>query len=158
MQIERWAIDGYNVMFAGVADPSVAGDLEKRRADLLARCRRVKAGVTVFFDASKAPPLAAPPPDGRGRLEVVFVRSGTADDAIVAWLRTQGQTHEICVVTNDRELAGRVKALRAKTARVEEFLKAVDPERLEGAEKPRISANEAREWAKEFGVDPDARI
>jgi predicted RNA-binding protein with PIN domain len=118
----------------------------------------VKGGVTVFFDASKAPALGGATQESKGRLEVIYVRNGSADDAIVEWLRAQGRTDEICVVTNDRELGGRVKALRAKTARVEAFLKAIDPERLEGAEKPRISSNEARAWAREFGIDPDAKF
>lgn len=154
----RWAIDGYNVMFAGRADGAEETDFEKRREDLLSRCRRLKDPVTVFFDAAKAPPGIANGPEGRGKLEVVYVRTGSADDAIVDWIRTTGRPEEIRVVTNDRELAGRVKALRAKVCGVEEFVRRIDPERLEGIEKPKISNEEARRWAAEFGVDPDARI
>ncbi|KAF0244973.1 MAG: hypothetical protein FD180_2013 [Planctomycetota bacterium] len=153
-----WAIDGYNVMFAGRIDGAEETDIETRREDLLNRCRRLKDPVVVFFDASKAPPGLTDEVQGRGKLEVVYVRTGTADDAIVEWVRRSGRPHEVCVVTNDRELAGRAKALRAKLAGVEHFLKQIDPERLEGVEKPRISNEEARRWAAEFGVDPDARI
>jgi predicted RNA-binding protein with PIN domain len=152
----HWAVDGYNVMFAGKIEEGL--ELEKRRGDLLHRLRRLRGMVTVFFDAAKAPPGLASDAEGRGKLEIVYVKEGPADDAIVEWLRRRPDAHDIHVVTNDRELAGRVRSLRARTASVEEFLGALDPERLEGAEKPEISGAEAREWAKQFGVDPDAKF
>jgi predicted RNA-binding protein with PIN domain len=153
-----WAIDGYNVMFAGRTDGAEEQDIETRREDLLNRCRRLKEPVVVFFDASKAPPGLTGEAPGKGKLEVVYVRQGTADDAIVEWVRKCGRPQEVCLVTNDRELAGRARSLRAKTASVNQFLKELDPERLEGIEKPKISHEEARRWAKEFGIDPDAKI
>ena len=153
-----WAIDGNNVMFAGRVDGAEEMDIESRREDLLTRCRRLKDPVVVFFDASKAPPGLTGEVQGRGKLEVVYVRTGTADDAIVEWVRRSGRPNEICVVTNDRELGGRARALRAKQASVVQFLKQIDPERVEGIEKPQISNDEARRWAAEFGVDPDAKI
>lgn len=154
----RWVIDGYNVMFAGRADGAEEMDIEKRREDLLTRCRRLKDPVVVFFDAAKAPPGLTSEAEGRGKLEVRYVKTGTADDAIVDWIRHAGRPDEIRVVTNDRELAARVKALHGKVSGVNEFVKQIDPERLEGMEKPKISDAEARRWAAEFGVDPDARI
>ncbi|MEK7470014.1 MAG: NYN domain-containing protein [Planctomycetota bacterium] len=153
-----WAIDGYNVMFAGRVDGAEEMDIEARREDLLTRCRRLKDSVVVFFDASKAPPGLTDEVQGRGKMEVVYVRTGTADDAIVEWVRRSGRPNEVCVVTNDRELGGRTRALRAKQASVVQFLKQIDPERVEGIEKPKISNEEARRWAAEFGVDPDAKI
>lgn len=154
----KWAIDGYNVMFSGRTDGAEEQDFETRREDLLARCRRLKDPVVVFFDAAKAPPGATGTPESRGKIEIRFVKEGSADDAIVAWLKSLPRPDEIRLVTNDRELAARAKALRAKPASVEAFLKELDPERLEGIEKPKISNDEALRWAKEFGIDPDAKI
>jgi hypothetical protein len=153
-------VDGYNVMMAGAPPEPEDGpdDFGKRREEFLTKCRRVKEAVTVFFDASKAPPGSWGEVEGRGKLEVVFVRQGTADDAMVEWLKRHPEPHGVCVVTNDRELAGRARAMRAKSAGVEEFLKRLDPERLEGIEKPRITRDEARKWAETFGIDPDQRI
>jgi len=156
--ITHYAIDGYNVMLAGLAESPAAEDLEDLREDLLSRCRRLKESVTVFFDASKAPPGLGDDVEGRGKLTVVYVRSGSADDAIVTWLRGQTRPDEIAVITNDRELAARAKTHHSKAESVEAFLKKIDPERMEGAEKPKISSSEARKWAEEFGVDPDAKV
>ncbi|MCE9583564.1 MAG: NYN domain-containing protein [Planctomycetes bacterium] len=154
----RWAIDGYNVMFAGQKDGAEVIAIETRREDLLLRCRKLKDPVVIFFDASKAPPGLTNDAEGRGKMEVVYVRQGSADDAIVEWLKRCGRPNEVRLVTNDRELAARARTLRAKVASVEEFLKDLDPERLDGMEKPKISNEEARRWAKEFGIDPDAKV
>ncbi|MBI2921392.1 MAG: NYN domain-containing protein [Planctomycetes bacterium] len=154
----HWAIDGYNLLFACRIEDGTEPDFEKQREALLGRIRRLKDPATVFFDAAKAPPGLTRSPEGRGKLAIVYVREGTADDAIVNWLKGQQRPNEVRVVTNDRELGGRVRGLHGKVASVEEFLKSVDPEQLEGKEKPRITSSEARKWAEEFGVDPDAKV
>ena len=154
----RWAIDGYNLLFACRIEDGTEPDFEKQREVLLSRIRRLKDPATVFFDASKAPPGLTRTPESRGKQEIIFVREGSADDAIVSWLKGQQRPHEVRVVTNDRELGARVRALHARVATVEEFLKTVDPEQLEGKEKPQITSTEARKWAEEFGVDPDAKV
>ena len=123
---------------------------------LLSRIRRLK-DPDGLLRRLEGPPIspARPKAAGSGRSSSF---AGSADDAIVSWLKGQQRPHEVRVVTNDRELGGRVRSLHGKVASVEEFLKTVDPEQLEGREKPRITSNEARKWAEEFGVDPDAKV
>ena len=104
-------VDGYNVTRS---DPSTHElSLEAQRDALVARLRARGAQmlgrgrIVVFFDAAEA---AGAEQHDHAPIEVVYARSGTADDAIV---RAAVARHEkVTLVSDDRELRDRV-AVRA---------------------------------------------
>lgn len=64
-----------------------------------------------------------------GLVEVVFARDAgfrTADDAIVALIERELEPEAVEVVTSDRELAGRVRALGAAVSGPRALLEALD--------------------------------
>jgi len=109
-----YVVDGHNLIGAlpdiDLADP---GD----ELELLERLRayRAKHGgrpMIVFFDSGILP-ARLPVPSVPG-LRVCFSAPGQpADDAIVAFLRGRARPDQYAVVTNDQELAGRVRAVGA---------------------------------------------
>jgi uncharacterized protein len=137
-----YIIDGHNLIGVlpdiHLADPDdEARLLERLRAY---RTRATHAGpMIVFFDAGpRAKEIASPllassarreAPPSRLVVEARFAAPGqTADDAIVAFLRGAcGQPGQYAVVTDDQELARRVRALGASTIRASDFAKRLAP-------------------------------
>lgn len=108
-------VDGYNVAFSGLGpdaprDPAAARVwLERTLGELAARHR---VSVRLVLDGAEG----HPPPVATGARDVVVEYSPpgvTADDVIVDRVRSSPPGAEVVVVTSDRELAGRVRALGA---------------------------------------------
>src|SRR5690606_19414550 len=80
---------------------------------LLARlAARYRVRPTVYFDGAQA--SGGRPPAGGRAVEVRYTAAGlTADDEIVFAVEAMEPRTPVLVVTDDRELAGRVAALRA---------------------------------------------
>ena len=116
-------IDGHNLIGAlpGI-DLGERADEER----LISRLRAARARVggrsmVVFFDSG---PLPGQGPDlSTNGIQVHFAALGqTADDAIVQYLRERSAPGQHAVVTNDRELAARVRSLGAKVIAAGDFV------------------------------------
>jgi predicted RNA-binding protein with PIN domain len=145
--MEYW-VDGYNLILRAGRDRGVS--LEAARARLIRETAALNVPVRLYFDASKGdggPNVGR----GSGKVAVVFVRKGTADDAIAADLRA-ARKGETVVVTDDRELRGRAKQLGAATVGVDKFLKRPDL-----AVSPVVTKPAPTSRAKDLGADPDVR-
>ena len=99
------------------------------------------------------------------RVRAIFVRQGTADEAMISALRNQPKG-SVTLVTDDRELRGRAKQLGANTCGVGKFMERLDrrgqPKPSKGrstgskksGEKPtRVSKKEVEDWINWFGFD-----
>jgi predicted RNA-binding protein with PIN domain len=100
-------VDGYNVTRSDPATTRLT--LEEQRTALVQRLRARGAQmlgtgpIVVIFDGAQG---SAGAPVDSAPVRVVFARSGSADDAIVR--AVGGATGTVVVVSNDRELRGRV--------------------------------------------------
>ncbi|MDZ4180186.1 MAG: NYN domain-containing protein [Coriobacteriia bacterium] len=141
-------VDGYNVT---KSDPATRdATLEEQRAALLARLRargRDLLGggrIVVVFDARGGP---GPSQGGGGGIEVVFERGGTADDAIERLARSAKEP--VCLVSSDRQLAGRVTAHSRYGVDVRSGSVLYDDAR---PARPRRSGRSRADLQNEFGV------
>ena len=115
----RVLVDGYNV--TRQHRPSL--DLERQRAWLVQLLVTAVAAhrwrPVIVFDGQEAG--GSRPPAGRQRVEVRFTAAGiTADDELV--LAVEGTDEPVVVVTDDRELADRVRASDADVVGTTAFL------------------------------------
>jgi (2Fe-2S) ferredoxin len=115
---------------------------------------RVSTDATVFFDALGAPALA-PSVDREGGLDVRFSRARSADEDIVAFVRAAANPAALLVVTDDRELAGRVRQVGARASTVAGFF---GPAATTDAHEPREEvpggAGGRPMTAADFGLPP----
>ncbi|MFQ5844238.1 MAG: NYN domain-containing protein [Planctomycetota bacterium] len=93
---------------------------ETARRSVLRRVRAVAPDATVFFDARHAP-SGVPHTAREAGLRVVYCQGREADAEIIERVRESGRPHRLLVVTDDRELAGRVRQLGARPVAVREF-------------------------------------
>lgn len=134
-------IDGHNLIGAL---PDIQLSEPEDEARLLARLRAYRSfsrqDMIVFFDSGDAPtPLGPPPNWSSPGVAVRFARPGqTADDAIVAFLRSRPQPGQYAVVTNDVELMERVRAVGADVLRAQDF--AVKLARPTGRSRPQAES------------------
>jgi predicted RNA-binding protein with PIN domain len=102
----RYLIDGYNLAHAlGLLTARAPRALLRARRALLARLAEHAdpAGVTIVFDALKAPPGTRGGQDHRG-VRVLFARGQSADDAIEEIIRADPSPRDLAVVSDDRRL------------------------------------------------------
>jgi hypothetical protein len=115
-------IDGHNLIGA-LPDIQLGEPDDEVR--LLARLRNYRShsgqNMIVFFDSSDLP--GSTPDLSSPGVAVRFSGPGqSADDAIVAYVRSRAQPGQYAVVTNDADLAWRVRAAGASTLRVSDFI------------------------------------
>lgn len=136
-----YVIDGHNLIGVLPDIQLSQPDDELRLLERLRAFRARRGGRTliVFFDSSPAVPDVGAV-SGRVEafsspgVEVHFARPGqSADDAIVAFLARSREPGQYAVVTNDQDLAGRVRAMGASV------LPASDFARRMAAAQPRVS-------------------
>lgn len=147
-----YIIDGHNLI-------GVLPDIQLSQPDdefrLLERLRAFRARhggrtLIVFFDSGPAAPdvtAASGREDalsGPG-IEVHFARPGqSADDAIVGFLAHSRQPGQYAVVTNDQDLAGRVRAMGASVLPASDFARRITatqpraPEAGDAGEAPQL--------------------
>jgi predicted RNA-binding protein with PIN domain len=157
---KRYIIDGYNYLYRARL---MRGRLEDARARLVARLRPLARGgdeVHFVWDAQKAPPdLFDAESHGEG-LRSHFARGGAADDRIVEMVRRARDPGRLVVVSDDREVTGRARALGARAESVSGIERRVaprepDPPEEEADEKPPPpSPGEVDAWLRYFGEEP----
>lgn len=118
----HYLIDGYNLLFR-LMDHRVG--LKEQRSAIVSslndKTSLLGMNVSIIFDA-----VHQPNEESRSHfknIEIYFTAyQQTADDFIVNWLETKDHLSDYTVVTSDRGLATRVKALGAKTETTTTFL------------------------------------
>jgi uncharacterized protein len=140
-----YIIDGHNLIGV-LPDIQLADPDDEARLLLRLRGYRARAGagpLIVFFDTGPgrgeiASPMRAEgvarrapgPPPG---VTVRFAEPGqSADDAIVAFLRSEPQPGQYAVVTDDQELTWRVRKLGASAIRASDFAGRLAPRSFAG--------------------------
>lgn len=136
-----YIIDGHNLIGAL---PGIDLGQPDDEAQLLARLRGYRAhtggpSMIVFFDSGDLPAQRQDP--SSPGIQVRFAAPGqTADDAIVAYLQSRAQPGQYAVVTNDTELAWRVRSVGASVLRASDFAAKLaqvrQPHRRVAAEEP----------------------
>ena len=119
-------IDGYNLLFRL---PVAKGPLEKKRQSLIlelnTQATTLNLQITVVFDSSTKERIL----DTRSHydaLEIIYTSSKkTADDSILDSVEFSSYPEDICVVTCDKDLARKAKALRANTLSLDAFFKLI---------------------------------
>lgn len=122
----HYYIDGYNLMFRrSYADDDLQKQRERIIQELSTKIAFLQLNVTLVFDSH----LQA----GREarihskNVEILFTAQGeTADDLILAALKTAEKPSQEIVVTSDKRLAWRARRRLAKTETVEEFIAWLD--------------------------------
>jgi len=155
-----YVIDAHNALHRIL--PGVSGGLDALRRELLRTVQHSlpsqRDRAHLVFDAASGSAHAGTS-SRSGALSWEYA-VGSADDAIVGWLRgDERSTTEVTVVTDDRELRGRAKQLGAKTMRLREFFaasgEAAGTDR--GAKAPPSPASGPALRAADFGL-PDTPV
>ncbi len=171
--MEYW-VDGYNLILRKGWDKQFT--LAQSREKLLRAVVPSGMPTRIYFDASRDRSsndarLASP----STKVTPVFVRSGSADDAMIADLRKVTAAN-VTLVTDDRELRGRARQVGANALGIEKFLERIDvanappppprspsqtPPSHSPADDPdddrpkRVSKQEVDDWMKAFGITDD---
>ena len=163
-------IDGYNLILR--QPDHRQWTLEQSRERLLRSLDSLKIPVQVFFDAQRFTGTQHAIPRSSSFVSCRFIKSETADDAIVAGLR-QVQASEVTVVTDDRELRLRCRQLGANTVGVMRFMERLNranvpastrkkrskpdrkPDSPSGGNRENLSSSEVDDWMDYFGLDED---
>jgi len=156
-------IDGYNYLHAmrGLEHREPIRDLEAARSELhelLSRYQNITEDqLRIVYDARCG---RRTPNEEQGHVQIVYApANATADDYIVRLVKGCKQPGRIIVVTSDRELAERVKALQAHVMKSSSFHHRMNEAFEKGAnmtddkmhEKPgRPSPEEIDYWLDEF--------
>ncbi len=140
-------IDGHNLIGAM---PDIQLNEPDDEARLLARLRSYRAhngqSLIVFFDSGDLP--ASTPGMSSPGVMVRFASPGqTADDAIVDFLRTCSQPGQYAVVTNDADLAWRVRSVGASVMRASDFTAKIAQPRRRPRHEPADPAPNPRDPA-----------
>lgn len=138
-------IDGYNLLFRL---PLSKGTLEKRRKDLIlelnTQATSLNLQITLVFDSSDKERVL----DTRSHydaLEIIYTTSRkTADDSILDSVEFSSYPEDICVVTCDKDLARKAKALRANILALDDFFTLITKRQ---SRNERI-INDAFEWTE----------
>ena len=157
-------IDGYNVIFHcdEFEDTLESKDLEGARNILCARIAEMgyAEDAVVVFDGDIS--VTLPNKTRISSVSVVFSPSqSSADDEIEAILRKHDNPGSVTVVTSDRALAEKARAVGAKTIKVEDFLESGPPEpRKAEKPEPRVKfegpgPEELRYWMRIFECEDE---
>ena len=119
-------LDGYNVINVGNISP--ARELHERRRELIRRAaeyslRKKGIQLLIFFDSKEEGFLNEP---ANSFVRVIFTKTGSADDAMVDWIKRHRTPAEIQMVTDDNELRERAKTEGASFISVSELMKRFD--------------------------------
>ncbi len=152
-----WIVDGNNLL-AQIPGGSMNDPADRRRlASALSRfCDARRATMSLFFDG--APLEGWRGTSWLGSLRVLHSGSGrTADDAILDEVAAAKRPADLTVVTSDRALADRCRAMGARVSGVRELrsmLSEAEDRAADGADKPeRPDPAEVDYFMELFGGD-----
>jgi hypothetical protein len=167
-------IDGYNLLHAmGLLRGKVGPKgLEKARLGLLGLLRAVygdeeASGVTVVFDAAKAPPWAPQEEDYQGIHVRFAVQHQQADDLIETLIHDDSAPRRLTVVSDDQRIRHAAERRQCMVSGCAEYLHWLEQHRRErraaGREpslKPEhVSQEETEHWLREFAsLQNDPRL
>ncbi|MQB01103.1 MAG: hypothetical protein GEU78_12550 [Actinobacteria bacterium] len=120
-------VDGYNVTKAkgGFGDLRLESQRERLIDEVGRLARRKGVSATIVFDGADLPAGAVPRRRKRSHVSVEYSRPpDVGDDHLVAKLGSM-PTDPVVVVTNDRELQGRVRGLGATVATSDQLLRLI---------------------------------
>lgn len=159
----RIVIDGYNVIFnrEEFSDVVENSGLEEARKALCSHIAGLSQAdkTIVVFDGDAGVNLSS-----RTRIcsiQALFSSSQlSADDEIESMVRTHKNPNAVTVVTSDMALASRIKALKAKTVRVEEFFEVRSKSERTEPSEPRVKFDgpgpaELKYWMGVFGCEDE---
>lgn len=158
----RYLLDGYNLLHAigllcGKAGPH---GLEKARLALLSRLCGDHAenllAVTVVFDASGAPPGAAPEDNYRG-IHICYALESTADDVIETLIQRDAAPRQLTVVSDDHRIQQAARRRRCPVLGCLDYLEEMQRRRARKSTPPEttlkpqnVSSEEMQHWLREF--------
>ena len=116
-------VDGNNLIGRAAAAAGSEADRRELQRRIAARVRNGGAKAVLFFDGE---PAAGKRDGWLGGLTVRFSGARSADDAIVEAVGRARTPRDCHVVTDDRALADRVRALGARTISTGDFLARCD--------------------------------
>jgi predicted RNA-binding protein with PIN domain len=140
-------VDGNNLLHRLPPGQRSRTALRQLTLDLV---RRESVRVSLVFDGP--PPPGSPARESLGRLTIVYSGSASADDAIVRSLPSGRPARRWVVVTNDRELAARVKAIGATVRSLEHWRHKLLAAPADKDDRDGLSAAEVSEWAAFFAA------
>lgn len=122
---ERWLVDGFNVLHAGVLKGrDRAGwwkaETQLRLLERVAAFEPAGAEIWVVFDAANQRSERCQPPAALARVRLHFAAS--ADDWLVREVRRDPDPGRLAVVTGDRQVQGRVRHAGARVVSPRTFL------------------------------------
>ena len=135
-------VDGDNLLGTWPGRPRSDADKRALAFELDRLAARLRRRVVVVFDGTAPAGIDLGP-------DVRFSGAGrTADDVLLAYLRTEPDPRGWVVVTSDRSLGDRCRALGARLERSDRFRARLSP--AAGGEKPERE-EDVDHWLREFG-------
>lgn len=141
-------VDGHNVIHQDAELRRWMDEPERAHGEL-ERLLAERSRITIFYDGG---PGGETHTLRRHGLTVDYSGVAEADDRIVRWLLFHPNVRAV-VVSDDRQLAIRVKTLGARTIPARGFLDAFRTSREAPADRPPLSPAEVDEWMRIFGLD-----
>jgi len=152
----RWTlVDGHNLLYRDPELQRYMPEDPERARKALERRLAGRARTHLFYDGG---PGGRPSRAHRQGLELHYSGAGSADDAIVAWLRAHPDRRSV-VITTDRELAARARAHGAQVAGSRALgggERGDDAPMVDDGDRGPPSPNEVDQWLREFGAEDDA--
>lgn len=146
----HFLLDGYNLIYAMKEIPQ--GSWQEKRASLLAalnaRRPQGKNAMTVVFDSREGTGRA----EKVGGIPVLYTSGETADDKIIAMVRSSANPRVMVVVSNDKGIRHLLKTTGARFMSADEFLKKTErarpaaPSGGEPVEDPDITEELRKKW------------
>jgi predicted RNA-binding protein with PIN domain len=111
--------------------------------------------ITIVFDGRKG--IVSSVKKRYSPLNIIYAKHRTADEQIVQMVKKELRPQQTIVVTDDRELREKVRALGAQIMSVREFFKSLKKKSPAQEEKPRPESAEGKAitetMKKEWGID-----
>jgi hypothetical protein len=140
-------VDGNNLLHRLPPGQQSRSAVRQLTLDLV---RRESVHVSLVFDGP--PPPGTPARESLGRLTIVYSGSNSADDTIVRFLPHGAPARGWVVVTDDRQLADRVRAIGATVRSLDRWRHKLLAAPFGKESQDGLSAAEVSEWEAYFGA------
>ena len=162
-------IDCYNLLRQPMP-PGLAGLDEMGLCRALQRSGLARSWVTIVCDGAPKPHFPARVPLPGVKIRVIYAGKGAAADPLLMdEIAAASAPRRLFVVSNDREIQRAAKRRQAVAMSCEQFIHQLLGALAQGdatqappipTARPRLQedSDEIKRWAKEFGVDPNAKL